>query len=269
MFGKGEKLHCIAPTKLVSEHGSALCVGYKTTSYAVFLPVYLRDDGYVLAISEMNPTYYELPRGQELQALQRAGQVPEPLPPYRIALHEYAFGYSLWLVILVTAVIGYVQSVFKRRRAGSLDVSLPPGARPLVLNTKTDRWLSQEATKMLGGPEVIQQQAYGYDREDAKVVTKAMYVVLTDRRLIVIKARIGAFGPLHENNGVTTYDRRDIVSAAGYERHVSFLFREGAAFDFYAEWSERHLSNQRRFLSDVPRLFLQPSDAPVSVAATA
>ena len=81
-----------------------------------------------------------------------------------------------------------------------------------------------------------------------------MYVVLTDRRLFVIHARVGAFGPLHENRGVKEYPRADVVQATSDERHVRFVFRDGTVLDFFAEWSERRLSNQRRFLRDVPRL---------------
>jgi hypothetical protein len=53
---------------------------------------------------------------------------------------------------------------------------------------------------------------------------------------------------------VAEHARPDIVRVTSLERHVRFLFRDGKVLDFFAEWGERHLSNQRRFLRDVPRL---------------
>jgi hypothetical protein len=253
-FGKGEKLSCLAPTAMRDAQGSGLCVAYKTTTYSLFLPLYFSDDGYVLASSPGRRSYYPMPTGSELAELQASGELPSPLPAYSIGAFDYAFGYALWITIAAVAGVGLVQSAAKRRRAASLDVSLPPGARPLLLRTKTDRWLHEAATRLLVSNEVVLQQAYGYDREDRGMVTKAMYLVLTDRRLLVIHTRVGAFGPLHENNDLNSYDRSAVERVRADERHLCFELAGAKSLDFYAEWSERQLSNQRRFLSDVPRL---------------
>jgi hypothetical protein len=61
--------------------------------------------------------------------------------------------------------------------------------------------------------------------------------------------KVGAFGTLHENRGVQEYDRTDIVQVASKERHVRFVFPDAKELDFFAEWSERYLSNQRRFFA--------------------
>jgi hypothetical protein len=253
-FGKGEKLHCLAPTTMHDADGGGLCVAHKTTTYSLFMPLYFSDDGYVLASSPGRQSYYPMPTGSELAALQASSELPSPLPAYSIGAFDYAFGYSLWITIAAVAGIGFVQSALKRRRSASLDKSLPPGARPLVLRTKTDRWLHEEATRLLVSNEVILQQAYGYDREEMGLVTKAMYLVLTDRRLLVIHTRLGAFGPLRENNDLNSYERSAVQSVRADERHLCFELVAEKSLDFYAEWSERQLSNQRRFLSDVPRL---------------
>jgi hypothetical protein len=257
LFGKGEKLRCIARVPLRAPDGGKLCVGYKTSTYSLFAPVYFSDDGYVLVSIENPSSYYPMPAGRELSELQAAGDLPTPLPAYSIAALDYVLGYVLWVAILATIGLGYVQSILKRRRAASLDTSLPPGARPLVLRTKTDRWLNEEVARLLASRETVLQLAYGYDREDKGVVTKAMYLALTDRRLLVINTRVGAFGPLHENNDVKSYER-GAVRVRADERHLHFVLGDGPPLDFYAEWSERHLSNQRRFLSDVPRLLGPP-----------
>jgi len=267
MFGKDEKLHCIADVPLTGPKDEPLCVAYKTTMYALFAPAYFRDDGYVLALKRGGNDYYPMPEGAELATLQASGSLPTPLPPYQIPLLDYAFGYLLWGALAVGVGLTYVGDRFKARRHASLQSNLPPSTGQPELRTKTDRWLSQEANKLLQGNELVQQQAYGLDRETNSTLgaasIRALYLVLTDRRLLVIHARVGAFGPLHENRGVQTYDRTDIVQVASQERHVRFVFREAKELDFFAEWSERHLSNQRRFLRDVPRLLGVQSPAGV------
>jgi hypothetical protein len=258
MFGKEEKLHCIVDVPLKGAKDEPLCIAYKTTMYAVFAPAYFRDDGYVLALERGGNDYYPLPEGAELATLQASGSLPNPLPPYQIPPLDYAFGYLLWIALAVGCGALYIGEQLKARRHSSLRSNLPPSTAQPELRTKTDRWLAQEAAKLLKGNEVVQQQAYGLDREETSTLgaasIRALYLILTDRRLLVIHARVGAFGPLCENRGVQEYERSDIVQVSGQERHVRFVFREAKELDFFAEWGERHLSNQRRFLRDVPRL---------------
>jgi len=263
MFGKEEKLKCIVDVPLKGPKDEALCVAYKTTMYAVFAPAYFHDDGYVLALKGGGNDYYPMPEGPEVSALQASGSLPSPLPPYQIPLLDYAFGYLLWGALAAGLALQYVSERFKARRHASLQSNLPPSIGQPELRTKTDRWLGQEAAKLLQPGELVQQQAYGLDREATSTLgaasIRALYLVLTDRRLLVIHARVGAFGPLRENRGVAEHARTDIVQVTGLERHVRFLFRDGKVLDFFAEWGERHLSNQRRFLRDVPRLRGVPS----------
>jgi hypothetical protein len=80
----------------------------------------------------------------------------------------------------------------------------------------------------------------------------------------VIHARVGAFGPLRENRSVQDFPRTDIVRVENQERHLRFVLRDATTLDFFAEWGERHLSNQRRFLRDVPRVLGLQSPAPHS-----
>jgi hypothetical protein len=254
-FGKGEKLHCITDVEFKGAEEQDLCLAYKTTTISFFVPLYFHDDGYVLAVKARNDTYYELPPQGELATLQAAGILPSPLPPYSIPLHEYGFGFLLWVVLAAVILLGVVQYQLKQRRKASLETQLPPGQTPLQTKTKADRWLGEEVAKLLLAGETIEQQAYGFDREDVNAITSAYYVVLTNQRLIIIQSRVGAFGPLLENRGVVTHERKNIERVDGDERHLRFVFAGAPPFDFFAEWSERHLSNQRRFLADLPRLF--------------
>lgn len=257
-FGKQEELHCIQPVALRGPKGEALCVGYKTTTTNVFGPVFFHDDGYVLCESGPNAqSYYPMPQGTELSALQTAGELPNPLPAYHLSAGDYLFGFFMWPAL--AAVVGFygVAAAFKRRRHASLRSQQPPSIGAPELRTKTDRWLAQEAQKLLVGNETVQQQAYGTsvdmsERDFSGLY--AMYLVLTDRRLLLIRCRVGAFGPLRENDGVRSFERTQVAQVDHDERHLRFHLTTGETLDFFAEWSERHLSNQRRFLRDVPRL---------------
>lgn len=254
-FGREEAITCIVNVPLHDSDGKQFCVAYKTTTFSVLAPVYFRDDGYVLSSA---PGFYRaMPTGTELEGMQQLGVLPKPLPAYHIPIGDYVMGYVLWPALAVGAVVTAIGSAFKRRRHQSLATQQPPSFGAPELRTKTDHWLAQEAAKLLEGNEVVQQQAYGLSGDVGGVAVAmlhAMYVILTDRRLLVIKSRIGAFGPLHENNGLRTFARTDVASVDHDERHLRFHFANGDKLDFYAEWSERKLSNQHRFLRDVPRL---------------
>jgi hypothetical protein len=252
-FGLQEEFRCVADVKLSIMEGEPLCLAYKTSTFAFFVPVYFRDDGYVLAVRGSPNDYYPLPEADALREVRSAGMLPDPFPSYSIPLTDYAFGYALELGIVVAAVSEGARRLFRNWRHASLERSLVPGGTSLRLENNTDRWLYEEATKLLAEGESLQQQAYGYDHLEQDKVSKAYYVLLTSRRLIVMRTRLG-MGPLRENHGHTSYERADIERVVSDERHLCFMFKDGSVFDFFAEWSERKLSNQRRFLADVPRL---------------
>jgi hypothetical protein len=261
LFGKGEKLTCVSDVGLTITDGQPLCLAYKTTTISLFAPFYFHDDGYVLAVKGGLDDYYQLPAGGELASLQASGALPAPLPAYHIPFIDYAFGYVLWFVIGFMVLASGTKRLLKQRRKESLKSSLPAGATPLEMRTKTDRWLGEEAAKLLASDERVEQQAYGFDLEKVSAVGSAFYVVLTNQRLLVIRSRIGALGPLRENRGVISHERKSIERVDSDERHLHFVIRGAAPFDFFADWSERHLSNQHRFLRDVPRLFGNPMAA--------
>lgn len=255
MYGKDETVTCLVDVRVKGGKDEALCLAYKTSSYSFFAPLYFRDDGYVLGVKEGLHTYYPVPSGAEVAALQASGDLPNPFPAYAIPLADYVLGSSLWIILAAIILIGIVKNSLKERRKALLETALPPGATRLVIRTKTDRWLADEAGKLLEGGETVEQQAYGRESEESSAFGKAFYVVLTNRRLLVIHVRIGLFRPLRENRGVTTHDRSAVARAESDERHVRFVMKDSSTLDFFADWSERHLSNQRRFLSDAPRLF--------------
>lgn len=257
-FGLREDLTCIVDVTMTVEDGEALCLAYKTVTYSVGVPAYFEDQGYVLAIKDGMSSYYPMPTGVQLAGSQIMGMLPEPLPSYSIPPEEYALGFLFWILLPFAGVLLIIHKKIKKSRQASLDTTQPPGSSSLKLGTKTDRWLAEEASKLLESGETVEQQAYGSDTADPGLDggTKGLYVVLTNRRLIVIESRIGAFGPLRENLAVRRIERDEIERVDADERHLSFVLKDGQVFEFYAQWRERHLSNQRRFLADVPRLFM-------------
>lgn len=258
MFGHDERLTCIADAAIKGPKDEELCVAYKTSMYAVVAPAYFRDDGYVLAVKKTMKSYFPMPQGDELAELQTAGLVPKPLPAYQIPIIDYAFGYLLWIVIGGMIVFSILAKWQKSRRHASLSTEQPPSTDAPELLTETDRWLAEEASKHLSPGEHVEHQAYGIDADVFEDASSAYYVVLTDQRLLFFQT---PFGPAHENKGVTAFDRDSIERVQRDERHVTFVLTDGRTIDFFAEWSERKLSNQRRFLRDVPRLLGAPAPA--------
>jgi tetratricopeptide (TPR) repeat protein len=96
MFGTHETLEEIQPIDEKGPNGEALYLGYKYSRYSFILPYRLVDDGYVVGIRGKNSFYRLDP--DKLQALQSAGRLPTPLPPYEISPFVYAFGHSIWAV---------------------------------------------------------------------------------------------------------------------------------------------------------------------------
>ena len=107
-IGKREDFAKIQPVELKGQDGGSLTLGYKTSSYWFVGGLHLSDDGYVLLAP--GDTYYEMPEGAELKAYQEQGLLPDPLPPYQIPAIEYAFGYSLWIILAAMAAWGFIKS---------------------------------------------------------------------------------------------------------------------------------------------------------------
>ena len=108
LFGRQETLHCLQDVAIKDTGGESLCLGYKTSGYFFFAGVYLTDDGYVLKDKNAN-LYYPLTEA-DLKEYQAVSELPVQLPRYDIATADYLFGYSLWLLIGVFALYGFVKN---------------------------------------------------------------------------------------------------------------------------------------------------------------
>jgi hypothetical protein len=269
IFGTEEKLECIQPLSLKGHEGEPLCLAYKTTTTFFGAGVRFRDDGYVLKVQSRD-AYYPLPEEPRLSELQGLGLLPRPLPSYSIPAIEYAFGYSLWIVIAAVIALERVKA-YKNRRRTAEEATIPTSYGPPAFETKGDLFVANQATALLAPGERVQHQAYALDRQlTGSIVSagtaKAYFAILTDRRLILIRTRVGAFAPLLENRGVEEISRDEIVGASVDDSLITISLRDGTWRSLWIPVSERHFSSQRAFRRDVPRLLDTQTEASVAVA---
>jgi hypothetical protein len=255
IFGNDEKLTCIQPVAVKGSEGEALCLAYKTSKIFFGAGVYLRDQGYVLAVTPDAKRFYELSaaRTEELQA---KSLLPRPLPAYSIPWYEYAWGYSLW-IILAALVAGWAVMGALRKRRQAEDAATPTSFGPPTLTTAADRFVDEQARRLLEAGEVVQHQAYTLTQVPTGSIADAMgsarYVVLTDRRVFLFSARVGAFGPLLESTQEEILERRRIARVAVDDRALTLTLDDGSLRVLFVAPTKK-LSNQRAFLRDVPRI---------------
>ncbi len=254
MFGTQEHLDCIVDVTL-KLHDQPLCLAHKTSMKFFIGGLYAKDDGYVLKV-QGKESYYQLPPEPLRRELQARGELPSPLPAYSIGFAEYFLGYSLWWAIGLVAVLGAVKQQRTRRRQAAT-LARPPTLGPPVLRTVTDRYISEQAYALLEPGETVQHQAYALDRPvdsmTAGFKVNAFFAVLTDRRLLLLKTRAGAFAPLCENHGVEVIQRNAVARAGSEENALLLQLHDGSGRGLWVRDS-RHLSNQKAFREDVPRL---------------
>jgi hypothetical protein len=115
-FGTQETIHHLQDVGLKGPNGEALYLGYKTSVMNVVAGIYIHDDGYVLGIKEDATRYFNLPAGAKLTLVQRAGLLPDPLPPYTLGILDYFLGYSLWIILPVLIPYYMIRSRFRAKR---------------------------------------------------------------------------------------------------------------------------------------------------------
>lgn len=123
-FGTSEHIRFVANITLQGPQGERLYLGRKVAQKSFILPYTVRDDGFVLGISGESKRYYPLPQGQQLEAIQRAGHLPTPLPEYELETFDLIFGHALWLTLIGFAVFGAYKHLTRNRQRA------PAAARP-------------------------------------------------------------------------------------------------------------------------------------------
>jgi hypothetical protein len=268
LFGTDETLTCIQHVDVRGPKDEALCLAYKISKVFLGGGVYLKDEGYVLRVENDAKHYFPLPP-ERVEELQAASLLPRPLPPYAIPWYEYTVGYSLWVGIAFVILTAAVSRVRRRRREAE-DSTIPTTVGPPSLVTAADRWVAAQAAPLLAPGEVVQHQAYALNEEPGGFNVGARYAVLTQWRVFLFSARIGAFGPLLENRGTEIVDRRSITGFAVSDRAIDLTLVDGSTRRLWVSPTGK-LSNQRAFLRDVPRLLggAAPGSQPAAQPAPA
>ena len=255
MFGTRDEIECIVPTKFAGPEGTQVCLAKKVSLHFFGAGVYVSDGGYVLRVDH-GATYYKLNQAN-LEELQALGLVPTPLPKYGISPLQYAFGYSLWIVLFIVAVGLIAQRLFGKLRP-FLAAPISPVTGPPLVRTDHDRWLRAELGKHLQPGERLQHQALATNFPPGEVVKNAacFYLGLTDRRILILEAMQGLGGAKREIRSARTRERDEIVAVGQQELHLQLDFTDGEAEHFWVLGSQRRLTNQWLFARDVPRLLL-------------
>jgi hypothetical protein len=139
-FGTQDDIHFLQNVKLTGPNGEALLLGYMTQSRHIIAPVYMEDRGYALGLRFDQTRYFRMPTGDELRQYQKAGLLPDPLPPYRLTVGNYIMGYFLWFALGVMALIYGAFCLFRRRLDGPTPT---PRLNPSLTTFNPDPVISQ------------------------------------------------------------------------------------------------------------------------------
>ncbi len=251
MFGWDDTISCIEPVGVKGEHDEPLCLAYKTSKLFVGAGVYLKDDGYVLGDPAQKGTYYPWPDEPQLTKWQSAGLIPDPLPGYSIPIAEYAFAYSLWIIVAVMVAWALVKNALTRRRQ-QRDALIPVSFGPPVVVTEGDRFIAETVKGMLQPLEQVQHQAFAL--RSVEEASHVYFAALTNTRLILISSKRKFRGYLFENHGVEEIDRAHIADVKESSYELTFTLTTGGQFPLVVPASEKDFSNQKAFVRDVPRL---------------
>jgi hypothetical protein len=133
----------------------------------------------------------------------------------------------------------------------------------MVPQTEADRFILQQVQSVLEPGEQVVQCAYlapvvgggsnlGTFMRAATLM--AAFAVLTDRRLILIQTRIGAFKPLLENHGIQSFDRQTLK---GVFIGSSLLLElaDGHMLEYQNNSAKKDVSTQAEFFRQLPQVF--------------
>jgi hypothetical protein len=261
-FGVDETITCIQNVDFTGPEGEALCLAYKISIRHVGAPIYLTDDGYVLKVVKDN-SYFPLPQ-ERVAALQQSGALPTPLTAYAIPTSQYVVVYLIWILFAGMGALALFKRSRARRRQED-DAMTPISVTPPTIERKGDRFIVEQMAPQLGSGEAITHQGYAVSERvqsmGSAMGADAFFVALTTKRLLVIEARVGAFGPLFENRGLTAIDRTAIVSAVRDDQMVTIRCGNGRVVTLFVDLTKtKHFSNQATLLRDLARV-LDPTGA--------
>jgi hypothetical protein len=109
VFGKGTNTICIQDLRDLPS-GEHACLAYQLDYYGLVFPGYVRDAGYAIKIGDHR---YQHLDDALIAQYQKAGVLPDPLPPYAVPAQKYFWGFALWPMIIVLTLA----AIFRRRGA--------------------------------------------------------------------------------------------------------------------------------------------------------
>jgi hypothetical protein len=249
-FGWDDKITCIQSVGVKGQDNEPLCLAYKTSKLFVVAGVYMKDEGYVLGDPAHKDRFYPWPDADQVKKWQSAELLPDPLPEYSIPAIEYAFAYSLWIVIAVMIAWGVAKNALTKRRQAR-DAAIPVSHGPPILETEGDKFIAQQVTTMLQPGERLEHQALAM--RDAEETSHVYFAALTTQRLILISSKRKFRGLVFENQGVQEVQRSDIANVTESSYELTFTLTSGGQFLLVVP-GDKGFSNQHTFVRDVPRL---------------
>jgi hypothetical protein len=94
----------------------------------------------------------------------------------------------------------------------------------------------------------------------------AVFAIITNRRLLLVKTRIGAFAPILENHGVESFELSAIRGAAVGSTLVVEL-ANGTLLEYQVDRSNAHVSRQNEFIAQVESLLGRSDNARAMLTA--
>ncbi len=116
MFGTDERVYQLTDVDLEGPNGEDLVLCRKSTTTFIFAGVYFKDDGYVLGVKGDDEKYIRL-SASEIRTYQTEQLLPNPLPPYKVTVIEYIFGYLFYIAIFLSIAYYTIKDWIQRRFA--------------------------------------------------------------------------------------------------------------------------------------------------------
>lgn len=105
-FGEEEKIVKLREIRLVNMKQESLYLGRLVTTKFFILGIGIKDNGYVLGVEGKEGAYYPFLPEDQVKKMQKSSTFPTPLPPYKLGVFDYMIGYSLYWLLLGTALWG-------------------------------------------------------------------------------------------------------------------------------------------------------------------
>jgi hypothetical protein len=128
-FGSRETLHVIAKTNIFNR-GEPLSLCYKSYTYYLIAGLYTTDELVLCDVSKDH--YLPMPPHDEIEQLQKAKLLPNPLPAYKRPLVDYLIGYSLWICLPFIALLTFFAARREKAQAATDDPLLRDTVRSVM-----------------------------------------------------------------------------------------------------------------------------------------